>query len=138
MVGAGREGRGTAEAFEERGMDYRIIEKDPERIRDNEKYILGGGEDLEILQKAGIKEAPYIIMSTHDDMNIYLTIYARRLRPDIQIISRATLQRNVSILHRAGADFVMSYATMGADVIFNILERNDVVMITEALNVFNL
>ncbi len=139
IVGAGRVGRGTAEAFEERGMDYRVIEKNPDRIRENEKYILGGGEDIEILKKAGIDEAPCIIMTTHDDdMNVYLTIYARRLRPDIQIISRATLQRNVSTLHRAGADFVMSYATMGANVIFNILERNDVVMIAEGLNVFNL
>ncbi len=139
IVGAGRVGRGTAEAFEERGMDYRVIEKDPDRVCDNDKYILGGGEDIDILKKAGIEEAPCIIMTTHDDdMNVYLTIYARRLRPDIQIISRATLQRNVSTLHRAGADFVMSYATMGANVIFNILERNDVVMIAEGLNVFNL
>ncbi len=138
IVGAGRVGRGTAEAFEERGMDYRIIDKNPERIKDNEKYILGGGEELHILEKAGIRDAPCIIMTTHDDdMNIYLTIYARRLRPDIQIISRATLQRNVSTLHRAGADFVMSYATMGANIVFNILERNDVVMIAEGLSVFN-
>jgi Trk K+ transport system NAD-binding subunit len=139
IIGAGRVGRGTAEAFEERGMDYRIIEKNPERIRNKEKYILGSGEDLEVLKEGGIDDAPCIIITTHDDdMNIYLTIYARRLRPDIQIISRATLQRNVSTLHRAGADFVMSYATMGANVVFNILERNDVVMIAEGLNVFNL
>lgn len=138
IVGAGRVGRGTAEAFEERGMDYRIIEKNPERIKDNGKYILGGGEDLHILEEAGIRDAPCIITTTHDDdMNIYLTIYARQLRPDIQVISRATLQRNVSTLHRAGADFVMSYATLGANIVFNILERNDVVMIAEGLSVFN-
>lgn len=138
IVGAGRVGRGIAEAFEERGMDYRIIEKNPDRVKDNEKYILGGGEELHTLEKAGIRDAPCIITTTHeDDMNIYLTIYARQLRPDIQIISRATLQRNVSTLHRAGADFVMSYATLGANIAFNILERNDVVMIAEGLSVFN-
>ncbi|HEX6982953.1 MAG TPA: NAD-binding protein [Balneolaceae bacterium] len=137
IIGAGRVGRGTAEAFEERGMDYRIIDQNPERIKDNEKYLLGSGEDLETLEKAGIRDAPCVIITTHDDdMNIYLTIYVRRLRPNIQIISRSTLQRNVSTLHRAGADFVLSYATMGANVIFNILERNDVVMIAEGLNVF--
>jgi Trk K+ transport system NAD-binding subunit len=69
-------------------------------------------------------------------MNIYLTIYARKLRPNMQVISRSTLQRNVSTLHRAGADFVLSYATMGANAIFNILERNDVIVIAEGLNVF--
>lgn len=139
IVGAGRVGRGTAEAFKERGMDYRIIEKNPDRIKDNDKYILGSAEDLETLKKAGIQEAPCIIITTHDDdVNIYLTIYARQLRPNIQIISRSTLQRNVSTLHRAGADFVMSYATMGGNAIFNILERNDVVMIAEGLNVFSI
>lgn len=139
IIGAGRVGRGTAEAFEERGMDYRIIDKNPERIKEGGKYILGSGEDFTTLEKAGIHESPCVLITTHDDdMNIYLTIYARRLRPNIQIISRSTLQRNVSTLHRAGADFVMSYATMGANVIFNILERNDVVMVAEGLNVFNL
>lgn len=137
IVGAGRVGRGTAEAFEERGMDYRVVDQNPERIKDNNKYILGSAQELETLEKAGIRDAPCIIITTHDDdMNIYLTIYARRLRPNIQIISRSTLQQNISTLHRAGADFVMSYATLGANAIFNILERNDVVMIAEGLNVF--
>ncbi|HLR26179.1 MAG TPA: NAD-binding protein [Fodinibius sp.] len=138
IIGAGRVGRGTAEAFEKRGMDYYIIDKDPDRVKDNDRYILGNAEDIETLEKAGIADSPCIIVTTHDDdMNIYLTIYARRLRPNIQIISRSTVQRNVSTLHRAGADFVMSYATMGANVIFNILERNDVVMVAEGLNIFN-
>lgn len=138
IIGAGRVGRGTAEAFEERGMDYRLIDKNPDRLKEGEEYILGNAEDLDTLEKAGIYETPSVLITTHDDdINIYLTIYVRRLRPNIQIISRATLQRNVSTLHRAGADFVMSYATMGANVIFNILERNDVVMIAEGINVFN-
>ena len=66
-------------------------------------------------------------------MNIYLTIYCRRLRPDIQIISRATRERNVSTLHRAGADFVLSYASMGATAIFNYLRRGGVVVVAEGL-----
>jgi Trk K+ transport system NAD-binding subunit len=139
IIGAGRVGRGTAEAFEERGIDYRLVDKNPDRLKKGEKYILGNAEDIETLEKAGIHDTPAVLITTHDDdVNIYLTIYVRRLRPNIQVISRATHQKNVSTLHRAGADFVMSYATMGANVIFNILERNDVVMIAEGLNVFNL
>jgi Trk K+ transport system NAD-binding subunit len=139
IIGAGRVGRGAAQEFQRRGMDYRVIDKDSKRIREAEKFILGTGEDIETLKKAGIDDAPAVLITTHDDdTNIYLTIYVRRLRPDVQIISRSTLQRNVSTLHRAGADFVMSYASMGANVIFNILERNDVLMIAEGINVFNL
>ncbi len=138
IIGGGRVGRATAEAFQKRGMDYRLIEKNPDRIKDPEKYVLGDAAELEVLEKAGIREAPCVITTTHeDDMNIYLTIYCRQLRSDIQIISRANLERNVSTLHRSGADFVMSYATMGANALFNFMERNDVVMIAEGLNVFN-
>ncbi len=139
IIGGGRVGRGIAEAFDERKLNYRIIDKNPDRIKDDERYILGSAENFSVLEKAGIRKAPCVLVTTHDDdMNIYLTIYARRLRPNIQIISRSTLQRNVSTLHRAGSDFVLSYATMGANAIFNILERNDIVIIAEGLNVFTI
>ena len=89
----------------------------------------------ETLESAGIDHAPTIVITTHDDdMNVYLTIYCRRLRPDIQIISRSTRERNVSTLHRAGADFVLSYASMGATTIFNYLRRAGVVVIAEGLH----
>jgi Trk K+ transport system NAD-binding subunit len=137
VLGGGRVGRAAADALEERGILYRIVEKNPERIGDPRRYVLGSAADLACLEKAGIQEAATAVVSTHDDAtNIYLTIYCRRLRPDMQIVSRATLERNISTLHRAGADFVMSYASMGANAIFNVLEKGDVVMLAEGLDVF--
>jgi len=139
IIGGGRVGQGVAQSFDERGLNYRIVDKDPDRIKQDSHYIHGYSEDFETLKKAGIEDAPCILITTHDDdMNIYLTIYARRLRPNIQIISRATYQRNVNTLHRAGADFVLSYASMGANAIFNIMENNDFVVVAEGLNVFTL
>jgi len=89
------------------------------------------------LERAGIREAPSVIITTHDDpTNIYLTIYCRRLRPDIQIISRATLDRSISKLHTAGADLVMSYASLAANTILNLLKPGEVLMLAEGLNVF--
>jgi voltage-gated potassium channel len=137
IVGGGRVGRATGQSLKQRGLEYRIIEERPERIRDPETYLLGSAAELQTLELAGIREAPAVIITTHeDDTNIYLTIYCRKLRPDIQIISRSTRERNVSTLHRAGADFVMSYASMGANTIFNLLKRSDIVMVAEGLNVF--
>src|SRR5690242_8960245 len=95
-------------------MGYRIIEQLPERLQDPAQYILGNAADGEILRQAGLMEAPAVVMTTHDDdVNIYLTLYCRHLRPEMQIISRATLERHGATLQRAGADFVMSYASMG-------------------------
>lgn len=139
IIGAGRVGRATAHHLSRRNIKYKIVDKNPDRIKDNENYVLGNAADLDTLKKAGIDDAPNVIITTHeDDVNIYLTIYCRSLRPNIHIISRSTLERNVSTLHRAGADFVMSYASMGANAIFNIFEENDIVMIAEGLNVFSL
>ena len=137
IIGGGRVGRAAGRALDERGVDYRIVEKLPERIRDPEKYILGSAAEIEVLEAAGIKDAPSVIITPHnDDITIYLTIYCRRLRPDIQIISRAMLERNVGSLHRAGADAVMSYASMGASAMFNILKRSEVLLFTEGLDFF--
>ncbi len=137
ILGGGRVGRAAAVALEERGVEYRIVERNPEQVRFPDRTIVGNAADLETLEAAGIREAPTVIVTTADDAtNIYLTIYCRRLRPDAQIVSRATLERNVSTLHRAGADFVLSYASMGANAILNILEGDDVVMIAEGLDLF--
>jgi Trk K+ transport system NAD-binding subunit len=137
VLGGGRVGRAVARALREREVPVTIVEKDPERIRDGTNYVLGSAADLACLERAGIREAGAVVVTTNDDAtNIYLTIYCRRLRPDVQIVSRSTLERNVSTLHRAGADFVMSYASMGANAVFNVLEKDDVVMLAEGLNVF--
>jgi len=137
ILGGGRVGRAAAQALRERDIDYRIVEKAADRVKDPDRTIIGSAADLFVLESAGIREAPTTIVTTSDDAtNIYLTIYCRRLRPEMQIIARSNLEKNVSTLHRAGADFVMSYASMGANAVFNILEKDDVVMVAEGLDVF--
>ncbi|MFN7211235.1 MAG: TrkA C-terminal domain-containing protein, partial [Aggregatilineales bacterium] len=51
-------------------------------------------------------------------------------------ISRANLERNVATLHRAGADFVLSYASMGANAIINLIGRDNILMVAEGLDIF--
>lgn len=137
ILGGGRVGRSAARALAERGIDYRIVEKSRHLVKDNSKYIIGSAADINTLEQAGIDKAPTVFVTTHDDdINIYLTIYCRKLRPDTQIISRANRDRNIGKLHSAGADLVMSYASMGANNIINILKPNKILMLAEGLNVF--
>jgi Trk K+ transport system NAD-binding subunit len=137
ILGGGRVGRAAAEALEERQIAYQVVEKNQKLVEKNENYVLGNAADINTLSKAGIQEAPSVIITTHDDpMNIYLTIYCRRLQPDIQIISRANLDINISKLHKAGADLVMSHASMGANIIINLLKPDEVLMFEEGLNIF--
>lgn len=137
IIGGGRVGLATAKSLEDRRMDYVIVERDRTRLRDPEKFIHGDAADLKTLKKAGIDHAhTVIITSNKDEINIYLTLYCRRLRQDIQITARATDDRNVSSLHRAGADFVMSYATMGANAIYNSLDSSEILTLAEGLDIF--
>lgn len=139
IIGGGRVGRATARALIERGIDYRIVEMQPTRVLDASKYVIGDAADLEVLEQAGIRETRTVVVTSHDDdTNIFLTLYCRRLRPEIQIISRSRLDRNVATLHRAGADFVMSYASIGATMILNLLNRSNTLMVAEGLDLIKI
>jgi Trk K+ transport system NAD-binding subunit len=138
ILGGGRVGQAAAEVLSERGIDFMVVEKDESLIKDDDRYILGSAADVHTLERAGIsKEAPSVLITTRDDdVNIYLTIYCRELRPNIQIISRATMDRNISKLYTSGADIVLSYASMGSNRIINILKPEEVLMLAEGLTVF--
>jgi voltage-gated potassium channel len=137
ILGGGRVGRTTARTLLDRDVGCTIVEMDPSLVGDMDNYIVGNAAELEVLEKAGIYEAPTVLITPHDDdLNTYLTLYCRRLRPDIQIISRATHERNVATLHRAGADIVMSFASMAANTVVNWLRRSTILMVAEGLDVF--
>jgi Trk K+ transport system NAD-binding subunit len=139
IIGGGRVGRAAAQVLDRRGINYHIVEKNPKLADSQDRYVHGSAADFQTLERAGIREATSVIITTHNDsLNIYLTNYCRGLRPDIQIICRATLERNISTLHRAGADLVMSHATMAANTILNLLKPNDIVMLAEGLNIFRM
>jgi len=139
IVGGGRVGTAIAERFRKSDIPYVIIDKKKTHGDDGDRYVFGDAADINTLEKALFKEAPAALITTHDDAtNIYLTKYLRSLRPDMQILSRAGEERNISTLHRAGANFVMSYASLGANAIFNFLMKREPLLLAEGLNVFHL
>lgn len=137
VIGYGKVGKVVARSLKERQIPFRIVEKTgaPGLLKSNR--VVGDAADLDVLRKADIEKAHTVIITPNeDDTNIYLTLYCRRLRPDIQIISRATLDRNLHTLRRAGADFSLSYSSMGANAVFNFLQKGEMVMLAEGLNIF--
>lgn len=139
ILGGGRVGHVAAETLEGFHIDYTIVEKNAAIVRRSKgNYIQGDAADINTLHRAGIEEARAVLVTTRNDaMNIYLTFYCRQLRSDIVIISRAIEERTVSKLYRAGADLVMSSASLGANSILNFLRPNELSMFTEGLNIFS-
>lgn len=137
ILGGGRVGKAVAANLCERHIDYRIVEKRVSPSNKDEHLIRGSAADLDVLLKAGIKTTPSVIITTHDDdLNIYLTIYCRRLRPDVQIICRASLDRNINTMHRAGANLVMSFSSLVTATLTNLIRPEQMLMLSEGLNVF--
>jgi voltage-gated potassium channel len=137
IIGGGSVGRALGQALKERDMDFRIIEKSRALILNDKQYVHGDAIDVQTLERAGFYHAPAVAVTTHSDpINIYITTYLRHIRKDIQIISRATLDRNIPALHSAGCDFVVSHASLGANTIFNLSKRGNILMIAEGVDVF--
>lgn len=141
ILGGGRVGHAAAETLSQHGVSYRIVEKRSFNAGgpDKENFIIGDAADINTLKAAGIESAKSVIVTTHsDEMNIYLTFYCRQLRPDLQIISRSILERNVPKLHMAGADLVMSYASLGAGTIYQLLQPDGISLFAEGLTVLSI
>jgi len=137
ILGGGRVGRATAQALGAAGLDYRIVERDPAAVGNDKRVVAGDAADYDVLIRAGLQETQTIVITTHeDDVNAYLTIYCRKLRPDVQILARSTHERSIATLYRAGADNVLSSASMGTNVILNHLKQERMLMVAEGLDVF--
>lgn len=137
IIGCGRVGRAAAWSLHNGRRAYTVVDKTAKKGFVKSHLVVGDAADLDVLEKAGIRLASSVIITTHDDdTNIYITLYCRKLREDIQIISRATLDRNVGILHAAGADLVLSLASMVTNNIINLLSPGKIFMINEGLNIF--
>jgi Trk K+ transport system NAD-binding subunit len=141
IIGGGRVGRAAAQALKLREIPVHVVEKNPDLegklagIPD--RLVIGDAADRRVLDEAGIAEAPSILLTTHDDaMNVYLTVYCRRLNAEARILTRVTHERNFEAIHRAGADFVLSYASFGVQTVFSIVQGRELVMLGEGVDLF--
>jgi Trk K+ transport system NAD-binding subunit len=137
IVGGGRVGRATARSLRELGIDHVLIEEHADRVRDRSHLVHGDATDPAVLAEAGIARAGSLAVTTRDDdVNVYVTLQCRQIRPDLQILSRVTHERNVPTLYQAGADVVLSYFPMEANAIFGVLHRGNLLLLAEGLDLF--
>ncbi len=139
IIGGGRVGQATARALTEMGLEYRIVERSGRAQMNDEHIVVGDALDHATLEQAGLDHASSVILTTHDDdINVYLTLYLRNYRSDLVIISRSMYEHNLSTLQRAGADFVLSHSSLGANTIFNLLKRSNIEMLAEGLDIIRM
>jgi voltage-gated potassium channel len=137
IIGGGRVGRAASDALKDDGIKATIIEKIAERVAEYPNAVIGDATRMDVLKKAGVRDATTLIITTHDDdVNVALTIFFRKLRENWQILARSNFDRNVKTLSRAGADLVLSYASMGANSVFNLMRGGHTLLLAEGLRLF--
>jgi len=114
LCGLGRTGRPIANEFSKTKNPFVAIEKKREKIDEALSltpellYVQGDATHNAVLTKAGITRAIGLITALPTDQdNLFVTLTASSLNPNLRIISRADSPESEEKLKRAGADEVV-------------------------------
>ncbi len=88
------------------------------RERDGVRVLTADPSDEEPLERAKVGSARAVVAATNNDAEDALSILtARQLNPEVIIVAAATERENVNKLKRAGANTVISPATIGGHLL---------------------
>jgi voltage-gated potassium channel len=131
VCGFGRIGEVICKELADEQIPFLVIEKG-EKIELLEKmqylYLVGDATADEVLMQAGLMRAKGLATAVSSDAdNVFITLTAKGLKPDIFVLSRAADLKNESKLLRAGASRVICPYNMGGTKMAQILKKPTVV-----------
>ena len=132
ICGFGRVGSRIAGEFAAARKPFVVIDEDEVTVQRciQKGYLAlqGNAASDDILREAGIQYAQALLAATDQDANnIYITLSARNLNPNLHIVSRANHDETIVKLKRAGADRVLSPYTIGGHRMANLALQPTVV-----------
>jgi voltage-gated potassium channel len=132
ICGFGRIGHIICKELHEDSIQFVVIEQDPGIIEDivslKYLYLEMDATSEESLLEAGIMNARGLVTAVNSDANnVFITLTAKGLRPDIFILARASEEKNEQKLLKAGASRVVSPYQIGARRMAHVLKRPTVV-----------
>jgi voltage-gated potassium channel len=131
ICGFGRVGRRVASEFQATGMPFVVIDHNPEALDAAREVgalvIEGDGTKDEELAKAGIERAGALVASVDsDEANLFITLSARAMRPDLTIVARASVDATARKLTLAGANRVVQPYTIAGLQMANVVLKPQV------------
>ena len=128
VCGYGRMGKILCENLKRTNQTFLVIEIEESRIEEimEEEYlfVMGDATEEDVLIQAGVERATSIACVLKDDAsNVFLTLTARQLNTDINIIARGEQPTTRRKLIHAGADYVVLPAATSAVRIANMITR---------------
>jgi voltage-gated potassium channel len=151
LAGLGRVGRQAAQELQDAARPFVVVDPGDEALRQAEQRgylaLQGDATDDAVLERAGVRRAAGLIVTTSDDStNMYIVLSARVLNPRLSIVSRAVDEASVAKLIRAGANRAISPYAIGGHRLAHLILNPAVVDFfetalcrgTEALNIEDL
>ena len=113
VCGAGRVGRSVVRELRRSGVPLLLIDSNPERaqwsIQEGIPTLVADATQDETLRRAHVELAKGLVAAISSDAeNVYVTLSARVLNPDLIISARATHEQAEEKLRRAGATTVFT------------------------------
>ena len=132
ICGYGRIGSIISRELSNENIPFVVIEQDSEKVKqleeDNFLYLNMDATSEEALLQAGLKKAKGIVTAVKSDAdNVFITLTAKGLRPDIFVLARASDVQNESKILRAGATRVVCPYLFGGRRMAQILKKPTVV-----------
>jgi voltage-gated potassium channel len=122
VCGFGRVGRQVARDLQAAGAAFVVIDSNPESLEAAAAagipHVEGEASNDDLLRRAGIQRARALMACVDSDAeNVFITLTARELRPDLTIVARASGEEAEQKLRRAGAQRVVSpYKSSGSEM----------------------
>ncbi|HIH66049.1 MAG TPA: hypothetical protein HA282_02430 [Nanoarchaeota archaeon] len=129
VCGYGRVGRSVVAKLTESGKDVVIMEKDERLVQQLQSagYLaMVGTLEEEDLERAGIKNARFLVTCTGDDgRNLLLIMAGKELNPNVTIASRASDVKIIKKMKYAGATHVIMPEVLGGEEIVDSILKTD-------------
>lgn len=131
ICGYGRVGRRVAAEFGRQGEGYVVVDLSADAIgaarEAGDLLIEGSGTEDENLEAAGLARAKGLVVASDDDAdNLYITLSARSVRPDLLIVARASDEEAAKKLRLAGADRIVEPYLAAGRVMANLVLKPQV------------
>lgn len=132
VCGYGRMGKIIADELNRANKPLVVVDAVATKAEDLERdgllVIKGNATEETILEQAGVKKASALVATLGTDAdNLFLTLTARDMNPNLEIIARAENEGNTRKFTQAGATRVVSPFAIGAGHIVSLLTRPTVV-----------
>jgi Trk K+ transport system NAD-binding subunit len=133
VIGHGEVGRTVTTALDQANLPHIVVDQ----MEMDGVDVVGDATEAETLREAGLDDARTAILAMPDDMTTeFATLVIRDMSPQTEVIARVEETESVQKMYRAGADYVLSLATVSGRMIAStILDDEDVLSLDQQVEV---